>query len=478
MIDFPANPTVGQKYTTGGITWEWDGVKWTLAGNSPINIGDEPPPNPASGALWWDTVSANLFIWYDDGDTAQWVVAVNIGTAGAQGIQGIQGIQGETGPIGPQGVIGPQGPQGVIGPQGIQGPLGPVGPMGAVSIDALAYNGMQLNGSMDVNQEHAGGGAVTNGGYPVDCWSYTCSFGTTTMAQVADAPPGLVYSIKLTIQAAASMGPEDICYIRHDIEGYRVARLAWGTANAWPISVGFWTKIHRPGTYSGSIRSGDGADGSSYWAYPFTFIQHVADAWEYKTITIPGSPQGVWPRDNSDSVVLFICPASSQLLSPENAWINVNCVGAEGTINGMADTSDSFQITGVIILPGEQLPSALMAPLIMRPYDQEYISCMRYLQYNAYGESGFIVGNNSVIFWHKPKVWYRKKPIMSCVSSIYFEGAPWMMGISVTGAAVNDQHMTSVGGDYNLTGSFNQNNAAYVPASLLTMNAVKFDARF
>jgi hypothetical protein len=121
VIDFPANPTVGQKHTTGGITWEWDGVKWTLAGNSPINIGDEPPPNPVSGALWWDTVSANLFIWYDDGDTAQWVVAVNIGTAGAQGIQGIQGIQGEEGPIGPQGVIGPQGPIGLTGPQG---PLG------------------------------------------------------------------------------------------------------------------------------------------------------------------------------------------------------------------------------------------------------------------------------------------------------------------------------------------------------------------
>jgi Chaperone of endosialidase/Collagen triple helix repeat (20 copies) len=169
VIDFPANPTVGQKYTTGGITWEWDGVKWTLAGNSPINIGDEPPPNPASGALWWDTVSANLFIWYDDGDTAQWVVAVNIGTAGAQGIQGIQGIQGEEGPIGPQGVIGPQGPIGLTGPQGDKGDTGdtgPIGPMGG------SEDYVPLDGSVAMTGELTAYHTVNINADPTDNYSY------------------------------------------------------------------------------------------------------------------------------------------------------------------------------------------------------------------------------------------------------------------------------------------------------------------
>ena len=29
MIDFPSSPTVGQQFTAAGVTWTWDGVKWT-----------------------------------------------------------------------------------------------------------------------------------------------------------------------------------------------------------------------------------------------------------------------------------------------------------------------------------------------------------------------------------------------------------------------------------------------------------------
>jgi hypothetical protein len=34
MIDFPANPTVGQQFTAAGVTWVWDGVKWAASGLS------------------------------------------------------------------------------------------------------------------------------------------------------------------------------------------------------------------------------------------------------------------------------------------------------------------------------------------------------------------------------------------------------------------------------------------------------------
>jgi microcystin-dependent protein len=36
MIDFPANPTNGQTYTSGGATWQWDGVKWVAVGGGPF----------------------------------------------------------------------------------------------------------------------------------------------------------------------------------------------------------------------------------------------------------------------------------------------------------------------------------------------------------------------------------------------------------------------------------------------------------
>ena len=34
MIDFPANPTLGQQFTAAGVTWTFDGTKWTAGGQS------------------------------------------------------------------------------------------------------------------------------------------------------------------------------------------------------------------------------------------------------------------------------------------------------------------------------------------------------------------------------------------------------------------------------------------------------------
>ena len=39
----------------------------------PVVIDINPPDEPRPGALWYDTESLELSIWYDDGDTAQWV---------------------------------------------------------------------------------------------------------------------------------------------------------------------------------------------------------------------------------------------------------------------------------------------------------------------------------------------------------------------------------------------------------------------
>lgn len=84
MLDFPATPTVGQIYQR----WRWDGAKWQSY-TTPVPSGgisfvsDTPPPNPRLGDLWFDGVSAQLFVWVDDGTSKQWVVAVNAGSGAA-----------------------------------------------------------------------------------------------------------------------------------------------------------------------------------------------------------------------------------------------------------------------------------------------------------------------------------------------------------------------------------------------------------
>jgi hypothetical protein len=46
-----------------------------------VSVGQAPPGSPQQGDLWWSTLDANLFIYYIDGNSAQWVEA----TTGANG---------------------------------------------------------------------------------------------------------------------------------------------------------------------------------------------------------------------------------------------------------------------------------------------------------------------------------------------------------------------------------------------------------
>lgn len=70
-------------------------------------IGTNPtfPENPINGDFWFNTTTGVAAIYYDDGDSQQWIEMGNIGPTGPTGPSG-----GPTGPVGPQGPTGPTGP--------------------------------------------------------------------------------------------------------------------------------------------------------------------------------------------------------------------------------------------------------------------------------------------------------------------------------------------------------------------------------
>ena len=47
-------------------------------GNAYIAQGENPPSDPEPNDMWFDTVSGNMFIWYEDEDSSQWVITQNI----------------------------------------------------------------------------------------------------------------------------------------------------------------------------------------------------------------------------------------------------------------------------------------------------------------------------------------------------------------------------------------------------------------
>lgn len=87
-----ANYAIGDFVVQGGQLWQaivavapgaFNPVQWNKAGGS-VSIGDTPPSAPQAGALWWASgvSDGQLYVYFDDGDTKQWVAASNF-TGGA-----------------------------------------------------------------------------------------------------------------------------------------------------------------------------------------------------------------------------------------------------------------------------------------------------------------------------------------------------------------------------------------------------------
>ena len=79
-----------------------------------ITVSNTAPISPSQGALWFNSNSGELYVYYNDSDSSQWITPV--GSIGPEGIQGNIGATGATGPAGSTGNTGAQGSTGATGP--------------------------------------------------------------------------------------------------------------------------------------------------------------------------------------------------------------------------------------------------------------------------------------------------------------------------------------------------------------------------
>ena len=101
----------------------------------PVTVGDSPPIGVGAtnnGELWWESDTGDLFVYYDDGNSAQWVMA----NAGGRGLAGDKGEAGDKGQKGDTGLTGGTGQKGEAGEKGapstVAGPAGDKGQKGEI----------------------------------------------------------------------------------------------------------------------------------------------------------------------------------------------------------------------------------------------------------------------------------------------------------------------------------------------------------
>ncbi len=260
----------------------------------------------------------------------------------------------------------------------------------AAPFDALAFNGMQVNGSMDVSQQNAAtlltmtnGGATFN---PADNLGllYNHAAATAVFTGQNIAPPGspsfgVAFSNCIQMKsttALTSPAAGDFAFFATAIEGYRFARVGFGNANAQSVTVGFWVYATIAGTGTLALRNS-----AQNRSYPVNFSINNPTTWEYKTITVPGDTTGTWLTTNGlgCNVTLDFCEGSTSQ-GTNATWQAGSFRGTSSTTNFFASNNNVVCVTGFIVVPGTEAPLAARSPFIMRPYDQELAICRRYIQ--------------------------------------------------------------------------------------------------
>jgi len=77
-LQFQDVPTPGDIETQpNGVTYIYDGVKWSSAGSggggASVSTGPNPPATSYDGDLWFDTTTGIMYVYYLDSDSSQWV---------------------------------------------------------------------------------------------------------------------------------------------------------------------------------------------------------------------------------------------------------------------------------------------------------------------------------------------------------------------------------------------------------------------
>ena len=72
-MDFPASPTDGQVY--GNYVWSASTGAWLSKGVTQTTAvtSDVAPSNPKAGDMWYNSTDGVMYLYYNDGNTSQWV---------------------------------------------------------------------------------------------------------------------------------------------------------------------------------------------------------------------------------------------------------------------------------------------------------------------------------------------------------------------------------------------------------------------
>ena len=260
--------------------------------------------------------------------------------------------------------------------------------------DNVNFRNIIINGDMSIAQRGTSQASITSGNYyTVDRWeTELTTLGTWTQSQSTDVPSGQGFSKSLKMDctvADASPSAGDSLYVRTLFEGQNLQYLKKGTSNAESLTLSFWVKSTKTGTYIVFFYDQDNARSISK-----SYTIDSADTWEKKTITFAGDTTGAFDNDNALSLqVNFFLGGGSNWTSGTlntswNSWTQANA--AVGQVNLADNTANEWYITGVQLEAGTSA-----SDFEFLPYDVNLRRCQRYFYKLLQEQWLFNIGNST-----------------------------------------------------------------------------------
>jgi hypothetical protein len=398
-FDFPNAPTQGQLFQPpGGPNYVYSNGVWTASTGQRAMISDTPPSGAVAGDLWWESDSGNLYVYYNDGDSSQWV-------------------QCNT--------------------PGLNQPVK----------TAEEYNRI-VNGAMQHSQENGNTLGTTDNYFSADQWSLRFA-GLTGISIQRALGANNQYQIYLSCNTAKpSLAAGDTLYFEHKIEGARIADLAWGTAGAMQAVLRFEVYVTLAGTYSVAIRN---VPATQSWLATFTVS--TINQWTPVTLTVPGATAGTWTTDSSAGLNLTFGFAIGSTFLGAAGWSAGNFLGVTGMTNGVATATQTFYLRRVGLY-ADPNATGVAPPWVTPDYASELAACQRYWQqsYNIF--AGSVTSGSAYYLGYPLRPSLRISPALSGVISGGVVGFPNAVGsLSISSSALSavetrTANATSVGGTF------------------------------
>jgi hypothetical protein len=230
-----------------------------------------------------------------------------------------------------------------------------------------------INGAMVIDQRNAGASKSVDNTYiyTLDRWAAEDgSDGVFTIQQDTTAPTGFINSLKFTTTTAdSSLASNQYAYIEQNIEGYNVADLGYGTANALTTTLSFWVRSSLTGTFGGAF-----VNAAASRSYAFTYTISAANTWEQKSITVAGDTTGTWVTNNSVGLkIRFGLGVGTGYSGTAGSWAAANYISATGATSVIGTLSATWYVSGVQLEVGSSATG-----FEYRQYSQELVLCQRY----------------------------------------------------------------------------------------------------